>query len=85
MCLLTPRWHVERSRAGPPCLLGGACALAGAGGGSGAAGWPLRGQELARCRLSFQAPSITIEGFLQALSLAVDKQFEDRKKLSSCV
>ncbi|KAB0393802.1 hypothetical protein E2I00_001234, partial [Balaenoptera physalus] len=35
--------------------------------------------------LYIQAPSITIEGFLQALSLAVDKQFEDRKKLSSCV
>lgn len=32
----------------------------------------------------FQAPTVTIEGFLQALSLAVDKQFEDRKKLSSC-
>lgn len=34
--------------------------------------------------LSFQAPSVTIEGFLQALSLAVDKQFEEREKLSSC-
>ncbi|XP_066886866.1 pachytene checkpoint protein 2 homolog isoform X1 [Kogia breviceps] len=34
--------------------------------------------------LYVQAPTITIEGFLQALSLAVDKQFEDRKKLS-CV
>lgn len=33
----------------------------------------------------FQAPTVTIEGFLQALSLAVDKQFEERKKLSSCV
>lgn len=31
-----------------------------------------------------QAPTVTIEGFLQALSLAVDRQFEDRKKLS-CV
>ncbi|XP_033708616.1 pachytene checkpoint protein 2 homolog isoform X1 [Tursiops truncatus] len=35
--------------------------------------------------LYVQAPTITVEGFLQALSLAVDKQFEDRKKLSSCV
>lgn len=34
-------------------------------------------------RVSLQAPTVTIEGFLQALSLAVDKQFEDRKKLSS--
>lgn len=33
----------------------------------------------------FQAPTVTIEGFLRALSLAVDKQFEERKKLSSCV
>ncbi|KAB0369790.1 hypothetical protein FD755_018783 [Muntiacus reevesi] len=35
--------------------------------------------------LYIQAPTVTIEGFLQALSLAVDKQFEERKKLSSCV
>ncbi|XP_020932198.1 pachytene checkpoint protein 2 homolog isoform X1 [Sus scrofa] len=34
--------------------------------------------------LYIQAPTVTIEGFLQALSLAVDRQFEDRKKLS-CV
>ncbi|XP_036135243.1 pachytene checkpoint protein 2 homolog isoform X1 [Molossus molossus] len=34
--------------------------------------------------LYIQAPTVTIEGFLQALSLAVDKQFEERKKLSSC-
>lgn len=38
-----------------------------------------------RARVSLQAPSVTIEGFLQALSLAVDKQFEERKKLSSCI
>lgn len=81
MCLLTPRWHVESSRAGPPCHLGGACAL----------GWGARVLPVAPPRtrtltmLSFQAPTITVEGFLQALSLAVDKQFEDRKKLSSCV
>ncbi|XP_059029550.1 pachytene checkpoint protein 2 homolog [Mustela lutreola] len=35
--------------------------------------------------LFVQAPTVTIEGFLQALSLAVDKQFEERKKLSSCI
>uniref|UniRef100_A0A8C0TPK4 Pachytene checkpoint protein 2 homolog n=1 Tax=Canis lupus familiaris TaxID=9615 RepID=A0A8C0TPK4_CANLF len=35
--------------------------------------------------LYIQAPTVTIEGFLQALSLAVDKQFEERKKLSSCI
>ncbi|DAA17766.1 pachytene checkpoint protein 2 homolog [Bos indicus x Bos taurus] len=35
--------------------------------------------------LYIQAPTVTIEGFLQALSLAVEKQFEERKKLSSCV
>ncbi|VCX36979.1 unnamed protein product, partial [Gulo gulo] len=35
--------------------------------------------------LFIQAPTVTIEGFLQALSLAVDKQFEERKKLSSCI
>jgi hypothetical protein len=35
--------------------------------------------------VSFQAPSVTIEGFLQALSLAVDKQFEEKKKLSAYV
>ncbi|XP_043344565.1 pachytene checkpoint protein 2 homolog isoform X2 [Cervus elaphus] len=35
--------------------------------------------------LYIQAPTVTIEGFLRALSLAVDKQFEERKKLSSCV
>uniref|UniRef100_A0A7N9IC68 Pachytene checkpoint protein 2 homolog n=1 Tax=Macaca fascicularis TaxID=9541 RepID=A0A7N9IC68_MACFA len=29
------------------------------------------------------APTVTIEGFLQALSLAVDKQFEERKKLAA--
>ncbi|XP_019479895.1 PREDICTED: pachytene checkpoint protein 2 homolog, partial [Hipposideros armiger] len=34
--------------------------------------------------LYIQAPTVTLEGFLQALSLAVDKQFEDRKELSSC-
>ncbi|MEJ1275877.1 thyroid hormone receptor interactor 13 [Cricetulus griseus] len=35
--------------------------------------------------LYIQAPSVTIEGFLQALSLAVDKQFEEKMKLSACV
>ncbi|NP_001405553.1 pachytene checkpoint protein 2 homolog isoform 4 [Mus musculus] len=35
--------------------------------------------------LYIQAPSVTIEGFLQALSLAVDKQFEEKKKLSAYV
>ncbi|XP_055991049.1 pachytene checkpoint protein 2 homolog isoform X1 [Sorex fumeus] len=34
--------------------------------------------------LYIQAPTVTIEGFLQALSLAVDKQFEEKKQLSSC-
>lgn len=34
---------------------------------------------------ALQAPTVTIEGFLQALSLAVDKQFEERKKLSAYV
>ncbi|EHH26370.1 hypothetical protein EGK_16323 [Macaca mulatta] len=33
--------------------------------------------------LYVQAPTVTIEGFLQALSLAVDKQFEERKKLAA--
>ncbi|XP_063670551.1 pachytene checkpoint protein 2 homolog isoform X2 [Pan troglodytes] len=32
-----------------------------------------------------QAPTVTIEGFLQALSLAVDKQFEERKKLAAYI
>lgn len=36
-------------------------------------------------RVCFQAPTVTIEGFLRALSLAVDKQFEEKKQLSSCV
>uniref|UniRef100_A0A8C6W8E3 Pachytene checkpoint protein 2 homolog n=1 Tax=Nannospalax galili TaxID=1026970 RepID=A0A8C6W8E3_NANGA len=35
--------------------------------------------------LYIQAPSVTIEGFLQALSRAVDKQFEEKKKLSAYV
>ncbi|XP_012412093.1 pachytene checkpoint protein 2 homolog [Trichechus manatus latirostris] len=35
--------------------------------------------------LYVQAPTVTIEGFLQALSLAVDRQFEERKKLSAHV
>lgn len=33
----------------------------------------------------FQSPSVTMTTFLQALSLAVDKQFEERKKLADCV
>ncbi|GAB5567407.1 pachytene checkpoint protein 2 homolog isoform X4 [Prionailurus iriomotensis] len=35
--------------------------------------------------LYVQAPTVTIEGFLRALSLAVDKQFEEKKQLSPCV
>ncbi|XP_076972907.1 pachytene checkpoint protein 2 homolog isoform X2 [Tamandua tetradactyla] len=35
--------------------------------------------------LFVQAPTVTIEGFLHALSLAVDKQFEEKRKLSACV
>uniref|UniRef100_G3R7L9 Pachytene checkpoint protein 2 homolog n=1 Tax=Gorilla gorilla gorilla TaxID=9595 RepID=G3R7L9_GORGO len=35
--------------------------------------------------LYVQAPTVTIEGFLQALSLAVDKQFEERKKLAAYI
>ncbi|XP_057564007.1 pachytene checkpoint protein 2 homolog isoform X1 [Hippopotamus amphibius kiboko] len=35
--------------------------------------------------LYVQTPSVTIEVFLQALSLAVDRQFEDRRKLLPCV
>ncbi|XP_063160348.1 pachytene checkpoint protein 2 homolog [Candoia aspera] len=35
--------------------------------------------------LYIQSPSVTVTTFLQALSLAVDKQFEERAKLSDCV
>ncbi|XP_044275029.1 pachytene checkpoint protein 2 homolog [Varanus komodoensis] len=35
--------------------------------------------------LYIQTPSITMASFLQALSLVVDKQFEERAKLSDCV
>ncbi|NWH49299.1 PCH2 protein, partial [Fregata magnificens] len=35
--------------------------------------------------LYIQSPSVTMTTFLQALSLAVDKQFEERKKLADCV
>ncbi|XP_075442488.1 pachytene checkpoint protein 2 homolog isoform X2 [Ascaphus truei] len=35
--------------------------------------------------LYIQSPTATIERFLQALSLAVDKQFEERKMISECV
>lgn len=35
--------------------------------------------------LYIQAPSVTMTTFLQALSLAVDKQFEERSKLADCV
>lgn len=52
------------------------------GGGVGTAVAP-RMQAPHDAHVSLQAPTVTIEGFLQALSLAVDKQFEDRKKLSS--
>ncbi|XP_025030364.1 pachytene checkpoint protein 2 homolog isoform X1 [Python bivittatus] len=34
--------------------------------------------------LHIQSPSVTMTTFLQALSLAVDKQFEERAKLSDC-
>ncbi|XP_026699355.1 pachytene checkpoint protein 2 homolog [Athene cunicularia] len=34
--------------------------------------------------LYIQSPSVTMTMFLQALSLAVDKQFEERKKLADC-
>lgn len=33
----------------------------------------------------FQSPSVTMTTFLQALSLAVDKQFEEKKSLADCV
>ncbi|NXU93537.1 PCH2 protein, partial [Xiphorhynchus elegans] len=35
--------------------------------------------------LYIQSPSVTMTTFLQALSLAVDKQFEERKNLEDCV
>ncbi|NXD66301.1 PCH2 protein, partial [Eolophus roseicapillus] len=35
--------------------------------------------------LYIQSPSVTMTTFLQALSLAVDKQFEERSKLGDCV
>ncbi|XP_001369033.1 pachytene checkpoint protein 2 homolog [Monodelphis domestica] len=35
--------------------------------------------------LYIQTPTVSVEGFLQALSLVVDKQFEERKKLSTCI
>lgn len=35
--------------------------------------------------LYIQSPSVTMTAFLQALSLVVDKQFEERKKLADCV
>ncbi|XP_008945780.1 PREDICTED: pachytene checkpoint protein 2 homolog [Merops nubicus] len=35
--------------------------------------------------LYIQSPSVTMTAFLQALSLAVDKQFEERKKLADSV
>ncbi|XP_058876750.1 LOW QUALITY PROTEIN: pachytene checkpoint protein 2 homolog [Acipenser ruthenus] len=35
--------------------------------------------------LYIQAPTVTLEKFLEALSLAVDKQFEDRANLMNCV
>lgn len=56
--------------------------LLSAGGGVGSAEPPGCGPPH-DARVSLQAPTVTIEGFLQALSLAVDKQFEDRKQLSS--
>ncbi|XP_058878320.1 pachytene checkpoint protein 2 homolog [Acipenser ruthenus] len=34
--------------------------------------------------LYIQAPTVTLEKFLEALSLAVDKQFEDRANLTNC-
>ncbi|XP_066179498.1 pachytene checkpoint protein 2 homolog [Sylvia atricapilla] len=35
--------------------------------------------------LYIQSPSVTMTTFLQALSLAVDKQFEEKKNLANCV
>ncbi|XP_071306309.1 pachytene checkpoint protein 2 homolog isoform X1 [Agelaius tricolor] len=35
--------------------------------------------------LYIQSPSVTMATFLQALSLAVDKQFEEKKNLADCV
>ncbi|XP_057896540.1 pachytene checkpoint protein 2 homolog isoform X2 [Melospiza georgiana] len=35
--------------------------------------------------LYIQSPSVTMTTFLQALSLAVDKQFEEKKNLADCV
>ncbi|XP_061444462.1 pachytene checkpoint protein 2 homolog isoform X2 [Rhineura floridana] len=35
--------------------------------------------------LYIQSPNVTMTAFLQALSLVVDKQFEERAKLSDCV
>ncbi|XP_072780311.1 pachytene checkpoint protein 2 homolog isoform X2 [Taeniopygia guttata] len=35
--------------------------------------------------LYIQSPSVTMTAFLQALSLAVDKQFEEKKDLADCV
>ncbi|XP_025054088.1 pachytene checkpoint protein 2 homolog [Alligator sinensis] len=35
--------------------------------------------------LYIQSPTVTVAAFLQALSLAVDKQFEERNILASCV
>ncbi|XP_062423962.1 pachytene checkpoint protein 2 homolog isoform X3 [Rhea pennata] len=35
--------------------------------------------------LYIQSPSVTMTTFLQALSLVVDKQFEERKKLANCI
>lgn len=33
----------------------------------------------------FQSPSVTMKTFLQALSLVVDKQFDERRKLTDSV
>lgn len=68
----------------PPCPCCG-CAPAAVSVGGAAASGPTEGRSSPRACVSFQAPTVTIEGFLQALSLAVDKQFEERKKLLSCV
>lgn len=35
--------------------------------------------------LYLKSPNVTMKAFLQALSLVVDKQFEEREKLSDCV
>lgn len=86
---LGPPWPPQGARAEqrlgvPPLALAVAVPLLLPVWGAAASG-PTEGRSSPRACVSFQAPTVTIEGFLQALSLAVDKQFEERKKLSSCI